>query len=1019
MPVARLEKEKPSVVLLRAPVDNGSQRVGESVARASAHQGLGVAMVTSPLHITDKHAESNDKEEKPGQQNGISELERETYPINQTGSAFGVTAEPRIRNNCLTRLQEKGLLSTEGTAVPSALFVPDRSLSPREYGQGKVLVANSNHMASVPPSTTTKKQDRNTVVFDKDRTVPSSTPLATFPSLSGQNIGRVNDINTESILLGMQDTLQSPLNQADKIITSGSHTTDPIGTSPLATTKPSIKSPSSPTIFRSAWRTTSAVEVTPASRTLSKNVRSLVSASSTSGNPPAQPSDRLKKQMSVGVSPEGYRSQHPSVSTMTTLLEKMETRTAKTVVMPATVKSSAKVIAPWPTTKLNIVRSSTTLVSDTTSRLHPYVPAPLTKTTAVSQMSATERSAQERQSVSRGDARLSDNTAGILTDSTGNLKTPTSPSRHQTAVDSSELITKHFLKLKDTKGHVSELSRAQGSPGEATEVTNRERSAVQHGTPKTTERPTRDQQHTHVNAMSFPHLLIKHLGATARSNNYRAENLSESLDGENRSFSSQVLSLKMPGGTVTTASQMLSQIISFEKKTQNGSEFSTLRVMHTKYASTVPVSDRKHPVRPLTSTTLGSSARLSMPVGKWVRHGQPLTPLFTTTTDSPTSDITKGLNVSHRASDTPPEGLSDSFTDSEEKGDRRSDASHASPGNELISPSEALLVHELKSEQSGLSTRPAPFAADISAGTRRNNLNHSEPDETMALKTREIVLSDASLQKTTDMIRNKQHLSGASPEPMFSQKLLSSESKATPLAAHKGAGLPSPDLLTGLAVISDDICGSGNYTAEMNLNLGHDLLPGDFVSALGILHVVINLKTNNSQVNLDLKSCCLSPTGQLDELNTTCCVFSRLPLEPQGIRLLPSALSKRASFTIGLFQMINYSMAYLHCHLSVCLRNHAACERAPEAIVPRLGNRVSFGPVLKKDENSSLPEEMDTAAEMETLLVVLGTVVGCSLVAGTLLLLWTAYRRRRADWSVYPESIECCGCLRRGDQIIP
>lgn len=53
----------------------------------------------------------------------------------------------------------------------------------------------------------------------------------------------------------------------------------------------------------------------------------------------------------------------------------------------------------------------------------------------------------------------------------------------------------------------------------------------------------------------------------------------------------------------------------------------------------------------------------------------------------------------------------------------------------------------------------------------------------------------------------------------------------------------------------------------------------------------------------------------------------RLPIEPHGIRLLPSVLSKRASFTISLFQMINYSTAYLHCDLSVCLRNHSECER--------------------------------------------------------------------------------------------
>ncbi|XP_056119473.1 uncharacterized protein LOC130096812 [Rhinichthys klamathensis goyatoka] len=152
----------------------------------------------------------------------------------------------------------------------------------------------------------------------------------------------------------------------------------------------------------------------------------------------------------------------------------------------------------------------------------------------------------------------------------------------------------------------------------------------------------------------------------------------------------------------------------------------------------------------------------------------------------------------------------------------------------------------------------------------------------------------------------------------------------------------SSDSLSGQAQISDDICGTGNYTAEMSLNLERDIMPGDLIPALGNLRVVISLKTNNSQVNLEIKSCCLSPTGRLDEFNTTCCIFSRLPIEPHGIRLLPSVLSKRASFTISLFQMINYSTAYLHCDLSVCLRNHSECERVSLNPASQMKTRGSF-----------------------------------------------------------------------------
>lgn len=75
--------------------------------------------------------------------------------------------------------------------------------------------------------------------------------------------------------------------------------------------------------------------------------------------------------------------------------------------------------------------------------------------------------------------------------------------------------------------------------------------------------------------------------------------------------------------------------------------------------------------------------------------------------------------------------------------------------------------------------------------------------------------------------------------------------------------------------ISDDLCGSGNYTAEMRLKMGRTVEPGDAVPARGNLRVIINLKTNNSQINLGVTSCCLSPTLQVDSNNSTCCLFSR------------------------------------------------------------------------------------------------------------------------------------------------
>ncbi|TMS07507.1 Uromodulin-like 1 [Larimichthys crocea] len=224
----------------------------------------------------------------------------------------------------------------------------------------------------------------------------------------------------------------------------------------------------------------------------------------------------------------------------------------------------------------------------------------------------------------------------------------------------------------------------------------------------------------------------------------------------------------------------------------------------------------------------------------------------------------------------------------------------------------------------------------------------------------------------------------------------------------------------------------------MSLNLGRGVEPGDAVPAMGNLRVVINLKTNNSRINLEVTSCCLSPTIQPEVANSTCCLFSRytgkaeirLAAEPAGITLLPTALSTSASFTISLFQMINYSVVYLHCDLSVCLRNRSDCERqclqqrsafsleGPEAVVTNLRNRISFGPMLKEVKNSTFPEETDPA-ELDLVLVIVSLAVGSSLVTVTLLLVWLAYRRR-AIWLLHSAAPPraCCGCLRPGDDLI-
>lgn len=54
---------------------------------------------------------------------------------------------------------------------------------------------------------------------------------------------------------------------------------------------------------------------------------------------------------------------------------------------------------------------------------------------------------------------------------------------------------------------------------------------------------------------------------------------------------------------------------------------------------------------------------------------------------------------------------------------------------------------------------------------------------------------------------------------------------------------------------------------------------------------------------------------------------ARLPLECSHIQLLEGGSSRATSFSIQLFQMLNHSVAYLHCELRVCLPGQPGCEQ--------------------------------------------------------------------------------------------
>ncbi|XP_029570063.1 uncharacterized protein LOC115162775 [Salmo trutta] len=401
---------------------------------------------------------------------------------------------------------------------------------------------------------------------------------------SGVNdpISGANNPNNGSIISGMLDSFNSLFSQAREIITSKSHTTDHIDESALPMRMPSIESQSATTSFRSTRRTTAAVKVPPASQALTESVKSLMSELSTTGHLPAQPSVLFKEQQPMSLLPEVSNMQRASVTMMRTLSKKpysksadnvnsIDKRTAPPVVLSQTVKPSAKVNAQLPRTTEKGVTFSTKRISETTSKLDIYVSAMMTTTTHVD----VKRSTEQRLAVGRGDIKSSGDTFRIFADSAGNLETP------------NELKNVNILKLKNNKGQESDFSQPQGSLEEVTEMTMDKSSTVHHGIMKTTERLAREEKRTSAN-MSPSHLLIKLLGATAHRDIHRAENLSELLEEENKSFSSQAPSHKMPVQTVITPSQTLSRIVSFNKKphiVSKPQQFSTHRVTLTKYAN--------------------------------------------------------------------------------------------------------------------------------------------------------------------------------------------------------------------------------------------------------------------------------------------------------------------------------------------------------------------------------------------------------------------------------------------------
>ncbi|KAM9657724.1 uncharacterized protein ACIBXB_009495 isoform 3-T3 [Morphnus guianensis] len=213
-----------------------------------------------------------------------------------------------------------------------------------------------------------------------------------------------------------------------------------------------------------------------------------------------------------------------------------------------------------------------------------------------------------------------------------------------------------------------------------------------------------------------------------------------------------------------------------------------------------------------------------------------------------------------------------------------------------------------------------------------------------------------------EMVRTNEVTEAADEGLVTVLTLLDSEPSALLSESHQRKVLQSDaTILNGLAVVSDDVCGSGNYTVQMSLRPVAEAGPeveGSAPSEETFL-ALIAVQTNSSQPMLQIRSCCVTPAASPGGPGAMCCLFRRLPFECRHIQLLHSSKSRAASFTIQPFQMLNHSVAYLHCQLNVCLHGKTGCEQdCSESIEPllqpsdrnsyeNLHNLISFGPVLR------------------------------------------------------------------------
>ncbi|RMB91972.1 hypothetical protein DUI87_31500 [Hirundo rustica rustica] len=218
--------------------------------------------------------------------------------------------------------------------------------------------------------------------------------------------------------------------------------------------------------------------------------------------------------------------------------------------------------------------------------------------------------------------------------------------------------------------------------------------------------------------------------------------------------------------------------------------------------------------------------------------------------------------------------------------------------------------------------------------------------------------------------------------------------------------IPFPPFFPSLAVVSD-ACGSGNHSVRLSLSPAGDTAPGTAGSepSHDTFVALLALQSNGSRALLHIHSCCVSPSASPGAAGAQCCLFRRLPWECRHIQPLKGGSSRAASFSIQLFQMLNQSVAYLHCQLRVCLPGQPGCEQdCLESVepLPQPSDRtshgnphslVSLGPVWRMN-NRFLYKPVEGAGPAVLLPVLLGSLTGCAVLGSAFMGLWLRHRHR-------------------------